>query len=65
MGFGAHAAIHANRLFDASANLPIVIEFVDTRENLAPLRPIIDELVREGLVTEEAVRLARYLPGPR
>lgn len=60
MGFGAHASIHASRIFDAARNLPMIVEFIDTAERLAPLRPIIDEMVHEGLVTEEALRLVRF-----
>ena len=42
-------------------DLPIVIEIVDTEENIKRLLPFLDETVKEGLITMERVRVIRYV----
>lgn len=42
-----------------SEDLPIVIEPVDTDENLNKLMPFIDENVTKGLVTMEQIRVIK------
>lgn len=65
MGFGRHSRMHAAKLLDLSTDLPIVIEIVDAEEKINAFLPVVDELVTEGLVTLEAVRVLKYaaLPG--
>jgi hypothetical protein len=48
-----------------SEDLPVLIEVVDTEEHVERLLPILDEMVTEGLVTLEKVRVVRYAPGAR
>ena len=43
----------------------MVIEVVDTQEQINRLLPILDEMVPEGLVTMEKVRVLKYSPGTR
>jgi PII-like signaling protein len=38
-----------------------VIEIVDAEEKVTTFLPVVDELVTEGLVTLEAVRIVRYV----
>jgi PII-like signaling protein len=61
MGFGRHSRMHAAKLLELSTDLPIVIEIVDTEEKVEGFLPTVDDLVTEGLVTLEAVRIVRYL----
>jgi PII-like signaling protein len=61
MGFGRHSRVHAAKLLELSTDLPIVIEIVDAEEKINAFLPIVDELVTEGLVTLEAVRIVRYV----
>jgi uncharacterized protein len=61
MGFGRHSRVHTAKLFELSTDLPIVIEIVDAEEKVAAFLPTVDELVTEGLVTLEAVRIVRYV----
>jgi PII-like signaling protein len=61
MGFGRHSRMHAAKLLELSTDLPIVIEIVDAEEKIETFLPIVDELVTEGLVTLEAVRIVRYV----
>jgi len=59
-GFGKKSVLQTTSILRLSADLPIVIEIVDTREKIERIKPIIDEAVKEGLVTEEKVRVFLY-----
>jgi PII-like signaling protein len=64
-GFGARSIIHTTRVLDLSSDLPVVVEVVDTEEQMEKLLPILDEMVQQGvLVTMEKVRVVRYAAGP-
>jgi PII-like signaling protein len=63
-GYGAHSVIHHPTLLRLSADLPIVIEVVDDEEKMRILEAIVDEMVADGLLTLEKVRVVRYDPGP-
>jgi len=60
MGFGADSRMHTAKLLRLSEDLPVVIELVDTEENLNKLLPFLDEVVEEGLITLEKVRVIKY-----
>jgi hypothetical protein len=59
-GFGANSIIHTTHLLELSGDLPVVIEVVDSEEQVAKLTPILDEMMGEGLVTMEKVRVLKY-----
>jgi uncharacterized protein len=59
-GFGASSVVHTAQVLRLSQDLPIVIEIVDTQEHVDRLVPILDEMVGEGLVTMENVRVLKY-----
>jgi PII-like signaling protein len=61
-GFGARSILHSSHLLRLSEDLPVLIEVVDSEEHIAKLLPILDEMVQEGLVTMEKVRVLRYAP---
>ena len=60
MGFGADSHMHSAKILRLSEDLPLVIELVDTKENLEKLIPFLDESVQEGLITMEDVRVIKY-----
>jgi len=60
MGFGADSRMHSAKILRLSEDLPVVIELVDTEENLNKLLPFLDETVQEGLITLENVRVIKY-----
>ncbi len=60
MGFGAHSRMHSAKVLRLSDDLPMVVEVVDTEENLNRLMPFLDETVEEGLITLEKVRVIKY-----
>ncbi|MCR4337995.1 MAG: DUF190 domain-containing protein [Candidatus Omnitrophica bacterium] len=61
MGFGAHSRMHTAKLLRLSEDLPVVIEIVDSEEKINQFLPILD-VVNEGLVTLEKVRVIKYRP---
>lgn len=65
MGFGAHSRVHTAKVLRLSEDLPIVVEVVDTEENLNKFMPFLDETVDEGLMTIERVRVVKYRPGKK
>src|SRR5262245_61625872 len=60
MGYGAASRIHTAKILRLSEDLPVVIEIVDSAEKIDALLPVIDEMVGEGLVTLERVRVIQY-----
>src|SRR5271170_2790881 len=64
MGFGANSRLHTSKIMRLSMDLPIVIEIVDSEENVNKMIPLLDEMVRDGLVTLEDVRVLKYRATP-
>jgi PII-like signaling protein len=60
MGFGAHSRLHTSKILRLSEDLPIVIEIVDAEEKIAAFLPLLDGMVREGLVTLERAEVILY-----
>ena len=65
MGFGAHSRLHTFKIERLSEDLPIVLEFVDTREKLERFLAVVDSVVAEGLATLEKAEVRFYRTGPR
>jgi len=63
-GFGAHSRLHTAKVLRLSADLPIVIEIVDTIQKIEAFLPVIDGAVREGMATLEKVDIRFYRSGP-
>ena len=61
-GFGVKSHLRSANLLALSQDLPMVVECVDTRENIDRILPKIDEMVGEGLVTLEKVEVILYAP---
>ena len=64
-GFGARSVVHSAHLLRLSEDLPVLIEIVDSEEHVERLMPILDEMVSDGLVTLEKVRVLKYSPGQK
>lgn len=60
LGFGAHSRIHTAKILRLSEDLPIVIEIVDKPERIAEFLPQLDEMIDEGLITLEKVKVIAY-----
>lgn len=59
-GYGASSRIHTASLIDLSADLPIMIEIIDSEEYIQKLLPFLDLMVKEGLVTIDDVEVIKY-----
>jgi len=59
-GFGAKSHLHTARILRLSEDLPIVIEIVDTAENVDRVIPVLDDMVEDGMVTVERVQILSY-----
>ena len=59
-GFGAHSVYHTQKLLDLSADLPLIIEVVDTEEKINGIMPEVDEMMGGGMITLEKATVIRY-----
>ena len=62
-GFGAHSRLHTAKILRLSEDLPIVVEIVDSLENVEAFLPTVDAVIQEGLVTVERVQVRFYRSG--
>ena len=60
-GYGASTLIHRSYLFRRSSDLPIMVAIVDREDKLTKLFPVLDEMVREGLIAISDVEVIRYV----
>lgn len=63
--FGAHSVYHTQKLLDLSADLPLVVEVVDTKEKIDAVMPRIDEMMGGGMITLEKATVIRYSHKPK
>jgi hypothetical protein len=63
-GFGADSRLHTARLLRLSEDLPVVIEIVDSAEQIDRILPALDEMVGDGMVTLERVEVIAYRGKP-
>jgi len=59
-GFGAHSVYHSQKLLDLSADLPMIIEAVESEEKVNAVMPRIDAMMSGGMITMEKVKVIRY-----
>jgi uncharacterized protein len=60
MGFGKHSILHTAKILRLSEDMPMIVEIVDSLENIEKFLPTLDELIKDGLVTIEKVRVIHY-----
>jgi uncharacterized protein len=60
MGFGKHSILHTAKILRLSEDLPMVIEIVDSAEKVDSFLPVLDEMIKDGLVTLERVKVVHY-----
>ena len=61
-GYGAKSHMHTANLLRLSQDLPVIIEVIDTREQIDRILPSVNDMMNEGLVTLETVQVLRYCP---
>jgi PII-like signaling protein len=63
-GFGAGSIIHKAKLLELSADLPFVLELVDSEDRIRDFIAIVDQIFEEansgGLITMEKVEIIKY-----
>jgi PII-like signaling protein len=59
-GYGANSVIHTANILRLSEDLPVVIEIVDTDEKIQAFLPVLDEMVKEGLILMREVEVIKY-----
>jgi len=60
MGFGKHSILHTAKILRLSEDMPMIVEIVDSLDNIEKFLPVLDDLVKDGLVTIEKVRVIHY-----
>jgi len=63
MGFGKSSRLHTAKILQLSMDLPVVIEIVDSDEKIQTFLPLLDEMMKGGLVTLEKVKVLHYRSG--
>lgn len=59
-GFGAGRVYHTQKLLDLSADMPMVVEVVDSQEKISSIMPQIDAMMAGGMITLEKATVIRY-----
>ncbi len=59
MGFSAQSYIHTAKVLRLSEDLPVIIEIVDSEDNINKILPFLDEVMSEGLITIEKVKIIK------
>ena len=61
MGFGKSSRLHTAKILRLSEDLPLVIEIIDSEENINRFLPVLDEMMTtSGLITLEKVQVLQY-----
>src|SRR5579862_1207260 len=60
MGFGKSSRLHTAKILRLSYDLPLVIEIVDSEEKINSFLPVLNQMMKGGLVTLEKVRVIDY-----
>lgn len=63
MSFGRSSRLHTAKVLRLSQDLPLVIEIVDSEEKINALLPVLDGMMKGGLVTMEKVKVIQYKGG--
>src|SRR5256885_1313343 len=64
MGFGKSSVLHTAKILRLSMDLPLIIEIVDSEEKIQGFLPVLDQMMKGGLVTLEKVRVIDYRANP-
>jgi PII-like signaling protein len=60
-GYGASTIIRRSHLLHFSSDAPILVQIIDTAENIQRLIPALDEMVAEGLIAMSDVEVIKYV----
>lgn len=54
-GFTGHGGVHTTSLVDAGGKLPLVVEFIDTAENVERVMPILKSMTGQRLIARQQI----------
>ncbi|MFQ5661441.1 MAG: DUF190 domain-containing protein [Gammaproteobacteria bacterium] len=54
-GFTGAEGVHSTSLVDAGGKLPLIVQFIDTKENIERVMPLLKEMTAHRLVTIQPV----------
>jgi PII-like signaling protein len=60
MGYGKTSRIHSAKVLEMSGDLPMVIEIVDIEDKLDNFIPLLEKMMKGGLVTMEKAKVIHY-----
>src|SRR5882757_5063752 len=60
MGFGKSSRLHTSKILRLSEDLPLIVEIVDSEDNINRFLPILDGMMSSGLITLEKVQVLQY-----
>lgn len=59
-GFSSRGRVHTAKIMRLSSNLPVIVEIVDTPQKIEDFLPIVEEAIKDGLITIENIRIRLY-----
>lgn len=60
-GYGPHRRFHKKKTLTSTGELPILITVIDSEENINKVLPILDDMVKEGIVILSDVNVIKYV----
>ena len=60
LGYGANRRIHQRKALNLSHDHPILLSVVDTEEKLLAFAPVLDDMIKQGLVVLSDVDIIKY-----
>jgi len=60
-GYGASTLIRRSHLLSISKDAPVMVNLVDSEDNIRKLIPFLDEMVDEGLIALSDVEVIKYV----
>ncbi len=60
-GYGPHRRFHKKKTLTSTGEMPILITVIDTEENINKVLPILDDMVKEGIVILSDVNVIKYI----
>lgn len=60
VGFGHSSHIHTTKILRLAQDLPVVVEIVDSQEKVDAFLPVLETMMKSGLITIERVQVLQY-----
>jgi PII-like signaling protein len=59
-GYGGHSFIHTAKILQLSTDLPVIIELIDNLEKIDAFMPLLESVIKGGLVTQEKAKIRLF-----